>query len=218
MAVRGHSCVEGHMNMRTNGLIFSLFVSMMTISACGGGALAAHDGGGTGGNQGTGGSQAGTGGSQGSGGDQGGAGGSGGGAVDAPISNPSDASPSNACVNAGGTCKTDGCKTPSDPKLDQSCGGSAAAHCCMPPPDAAAPPFDAPVIDPSGKFACGKTSCDPVTDYCEGDVGGIGGDAYVCRPLPAKCGGHATCACVQSPPCPYCDEKDGAVLLRCPVG
>lgn len=211
--------------MRTSDRFFWLAVSMMTISACGGGGLATSDGGGTGGHTkvdaqlpGTGGN-AGTGGNQGSGGNQGGAGGSGGGAADAQISNPLDALPSvNACVSAGGTCKTGGCDAPSDPKLDQSCGASAAARCCLPPFDAAAPTFDAPVIDPSGKFACGKTSCDPATDYCEGDVGGIGGDAYACRPLPAPCGGHATCGCVQSPHCPSCAEKDGAVTLRCPVG
>ncbi|HET6284115.1 MAG TPA: hypothetical protein VFH73_24370 [Polyangia bacterium] len=137
---------------------------------------------------------------------------------------PTDRGPiGNACVAAGGTCipAGRGCDTPGDPRLDIACGNPSAMHCCMPLPDSGARdavPADGPLIGPDGKFACGNTSCDPTTHYCMGFVGGVGGDRYNCQVLPTKCGARATCACVQFSACPYCDEQNGAVLLKCPIG
>jgi hypothetical protein len=135
--------------------------------------------------------------------------------------------PGNACVAAGGTCvpADRGCNAPGDPRLDMACGNPSVMRCCLPLPDSGARDLprdatlgDALAIGPDGKFACGDTSCDPTTHYCMGAVGGIGGDRYSCQGLPPRCGTRATCACVQFGACPVCDEKDGAVILKCPVG
>jgi hypothetical protein len=78
-----------------------------------------------------------------------------------------------------------------------------------PAPDGSGPLDAGPAPDadgPGGSFACGASTCDGATEYCEVLTGGIpppdGGAPGVvsssCSPLPAACAGAATCACVEA--------------------
>lgn len=203
--------------MRIRSLVASVYLVVMT--ACSGATVGAGGPPGADGSAGaTGSGGAGSGGDKaaGSGGQP--ASGSGGAVADA---GPSEVASGNACAAAGGACVTaNNCERPTDATLNVACG--SARVCCLPAPDGGDSAGDGgtkPVIGPDGNFACGgKLSCDPKTSYCQGNVGGFGGDQYSCQPLPTKCGGHATCGCVQIPPCPRCQEQSGAVILECPVG
>ena len=119
-----------------------------------------------------------------------------------------------ACIDGQWTCAFDG-------------GGCWDAEPPPPPFDASDDANDFDVSPPPPPlFECGDIACDPATTYCQIDTGGAvddaGGSQFSCRPLPASCGGTATCACAQSGPtlppgaCD-CVEQGENVIVTCAV-
>lgn len=74
-------------------------------------------------------------------------------------------------------------------------------------------------------FACGNTTCDGVTQFCEHAAGGVmlpdGGanEWWTCKPIPAACVADRSCACIQNASGGYvCEsEKDMKVTVLAPL-
>ena len=74
-------------------------------------------------------------------------------------------------------------------------------------------PFDVCAIPPPGMFGCGSALCHEGSEYCELTFSDTPGpDSFTCIPLPAVCGGTATCDCVQQNPCGRCQMLDSRTV------
>jgi len=95
-----------------------------------------------------------------------------------------------------------------DGGLDAAGGKDAATH-----QDSAAHDAPAPI------FACGNTTCNSATQYCQITEGGVplpdGGSnmSSGCVSIPSACAATVTCACIQGAAGPQCKDVDGAVTV-----
>ena len=180
------------------------------------------------------GSSSGTGGTGGGAVDAGSADGSSGGGGSGKACNPFVTSPSSQCVSGEycqadvpGTCGIGRCVTnpPPPPPFCPSmeCGCDGKIRCAD-----GSRSSGVDVGTTQCGFACGNTTCDGLTQYCEHAVGGIalpdGGASewWQCHPIPTACSTNRSCACITqaiSGGTAYvCEsEKDQKVTVMAPL-
>jgi hypothetical protein len=129
---------------------------------------------------------------------------------------------------------------------DHQCGGNDGSGTCLPRPGACEKNRDATCgcdrkiydnacaanqagVDlsdygrctpPPEEFGCGPHFCALSGYYCELIVGPTFLQSYACQPLPAACGGTASCACLSSVMCgSHCNQNaDGGFQVTCSGG
>jgi len=120
----------------------------------------------------------------------------------------SNALPAAGATQAGGASQAGGAP---------SAGGPGVAGGPSEPSNTSEAGADSSV---SSAIKCGDATCDPATELCYGDVGGIQPDQFQCEPIPNKCLATPTCACVvptqPTGSCP-CTDTDG-VRVSCELG
>ncbi|HEU4535452.1 MAG TPA: hypothetical protein VFS00_15090 [Polyangiaceae bacterium] len=123
--------------------------------------------------------------------------------------------------DATGVCKArpQGCLGNYDPVC--ACGGTVASNECSAFADGKDLASAGGCAAPEGLFACGAKFCQAGSQYCERTASDVGSlpDSYLCRDLPAACGGAGSCACLADAPCAsQCAAAGGGVTLTCPGG
>jgi hypothetical protein len=146
--------------------------------------------------------------------------------------NPFVASPSSACpsgeyceADVPGSCGIGKCVTnpPPPPPFCPSmeCGCDGKLKCA-----GGSRPSGFDVGSNQCGFACGNTTCNGVTEFCEHAAGGVmlpdGGanEWWTCKPIPAACVANRSCACItQNAMGGYvCEsEKDQKVTVLAPL-
>jgi hypothetical protein len=133
--------------------------------------------------------------------------------------------PDDSCGYADGTgvCKKRPQGCPDNYQPTCACDGTVYSGSC----DAAAVGLDVNAngtCTPPSKelFPCLSGFCATKSQYCEVSVSDVFGEpsTFVCKDLPADCGGVPTCACLAGEPCAdlFCDEQPNGVRVTCPGG
>lgn len=157
--------------------------------------------------------------------------GGGGGGGSGKVCNPFVASPSSQCpsgeyceADVPGSCGIGKCVTnpPPPPPFCPSmeCGCDGKLKCA-----GGSRPSGFDVGSNQCGFACGNTTCDGVTQFCEHAAGGAmlpdGGtnEWWTCKPIPAACVADRSCACIVQNAGGYvCEsEKDQKVTVLAPL-
>lgn len=125
--------------------------------------------------------------------------------------------------DADGVCKArpQGCPNNYDPVC--ACGGTVAGNECGAFADGKDLWSKGGCTAPEGLIACGAKFCQAASQYCQHTTSDVGSlpDDYICRELPAACGGVGTCACLAGEPCigsDLCTEANGGATIICPGG
>ena len=145
--------------------------------------------------------------------------------------NPLVASPSSQCpsgeyceADVPGSCGIGKCVTnpPPPPPFCPSmeCGCDGTLKCA-----GGSRPSGVDVGSNQCGFACGSTTCDGVTQFCEHSAGGVmlpdGGanEWWTCKPIPAACDADRSCACIVKASGGYvCEsEKDMKITVLAPL-
>ena len=128
--------------------------------------------------------------------------------------------PRNSCgvIDEGGFCSTRPTSCPTETELVCGCDGRIYSNECV----AAALGFDLSInVCPrvEGFYRCGYRYCETGVEYCRFTIPSVLSEPVIneCVPLPAACGGTASCACLAGERCANACEAlpDGGARVNC---